>query len=156
MGQPVYFLPNNQSLSTRQTVLFLPLADIFADMLAAAFGNGNAARAHVLQHALELLQRRVERLNILRQAAFGDNGVGGVHLDNVGVVNADLARNALLVEHCGRRNLEQAALLYKYLIVSEIVGLKDVDFLFNLTGDFVDSLLVAVAGNGVFVDTLNA
>ena len=125
-------------------------------MLYATLCDGNSARAHILEHASAVSQRMIERLDIFGKTVLCDDAVRWINLYDVGIVDADVSANLRILEHHGSRNFYQSALFDENLVVGEIVCLKNINFLFNLTRNLVNRLLVAVACNGVLVYALYA
>ena len=84
------------------------------------------------------------------------DGIGGVHLDDAGLKTTDGTRYLRILEHHRCGEFVKTRLTDKQLIVSEIVGLYNIDTLLNLTGDLDNLILIAPSCDGVFVYTRNA
>ncbi len=140
----------------RSHIFLFAFRKIFGKVLYATLCDGNSARAHILEHASAVSQRMIERLDIFGKTVLCDDAVRWIHLYNVGIVDADVPANLRILQHHGSRNLYQSALFDENLVVGEIVCLKNINFLFNLTRNLVNRLLVAVACDGVLVYALYA
>ena len=63
------------------------------DLLLHAAGDGDAARAGVLKYTTEGIEGTEEGDNVLGDAVLHHDGIGGVHLNNLGIKTADGTRN---------------------------------------------------------------
>ena len=61
----------------------------FAHLLLHTTGNGDAARARVLQHTTKGVKGTEQRDDILCHTMHHHNGIGGVHLDDTSLETAD-------------------------------------------------------------------
>ena len=125
-------------------------------LLLCTTGDGDAAASRVLQHATELIQRIVQRDDVLRTTALHHNDIGGIHLRHLSVIVTDDTRNVGILKNDICSQLVKTCLTDKQLIVCEVVGLDDINLLLNLTGNLLNLVRVAPSGNRVLVDTLNA
>lgn len=135
-------------------LLFLfALFEELADLLLHASGDGDTARAGVLEYTAEGVEGSEEGDDVLGDAVLHHDGIGGVHLNNLGIETADGARNLRIFQNHRRSKFVKTRLTDKQLIVSEIVGLDDINLLFYLTGNLDNLVFVAPGSNGVLMHT---
>ena len=132
-------------------MLFLALGNVSIKAFDARFGNGDAACADELQHTTQCIEPRKEFDDIFRYACILHDGIGGIHLNDTGIVLAHNAGDVLIGKHhrCGQ--LQQGGLEDEYLVVDEAVGLQHINLLLNLLGQHLRHFLLAIAGDRVFV-----
>ena len=124
-------------------------------MLFGVAGDGDAARAYVLQHAVEGIELGAQGDDLVRHARLLHHGIYSVGLHDTGAVAADGLRDERIAQQLGSGDLEQCHLLHEYLIVEEVVGLHHVDLFLYLLGHLDDGVLVAPCGDGVSVYALD-
>ena len=132
-------------------MLFLALGQILVQTLDARLGDGDASRTYELQDATEFIELVEVVEHIGCDACLLDNGVGGINLHNVGIVATYDTRHLGISEHHRRRKLQQRGFEDEDFIIDEAVGLQHVDALLDLLGKHLSHLLLAIAGNRVFM-----